>query len=162
MGGQLRRLLPLLYLIPLAYLMRPIFWAPLDARFFNYFHSKRPVEPWTEVAVVGIDRPTRNDLFSNPVFPLSRHTQEHARMVRILDDAGARAIVFDLSLGADTFDQPPTEFAEALRASGKGYLVMSLREERRSAQSGDTAVLLTARAETPVPLRVPVSPHGSI
>ena len=144
LGGQLKRLLPLLYLIPLAFVMRPIFWAPLDARFFNYFHSKRPVAPWTEVAVVGIDRPTRNDLFEQPVFPLSRHTREHAHMVRVLDDAGARAIVFDLSLGADTFDEPPTEFAEALRASGKAYLVMSLREERRSARSGDTAVLLTA------------------
>lgn len=144
LGGQLRRLLPLLYLIPLAYVMRPIFWAPLDARFFNYFHSKRPVAPWTEVAVVGIDRATRNELLEQPVFPLSRHTRKHAKVVRILDEAGARAIVFDLALGADTFDEPPTEFAEALRASDKAYLVMSLREERRSARSGDTAVLLTA------------------
>ncbi|MBD3348050.1 MAG: CHASE2 domain-containing protein, partial [Candidatus Eisenbacteria bacterium] len=144
LGGQLRRLLPLLYLIPLAYLMRPVFWAPLDARFFNYFHSKRPVAPWTEVAVVGIDRPTRSETFEPPVFPLSRHTREHARIAGILDDAGARAIVFDLSLGPDTFDEPPEAFAEALRASDKAYLVMSLREERRSARSGDTAVLLTA------------------
>ncbi len=143
-GSRLRRLLPLIYLIPLAYLARPIFWAPLDARFFNYFHSKRPVAPWTEVAVVGIDRPTREQLFDSPVFPLSRHTDKHARMVEILDKAGARAIVFDLSLGGDTFDEPPTRFADAIRASGKVFLVMSLREERRSARSGDTAVLLTA------------------
>lgn len=143
-GSRLRRLLPLIYLIPLAYLARPIFWAPLDARFFNYFHSKRPVAPWTEVAVVGIDRPTREQLFDSPVFPLSRHTDKHARVVEILDAAGARAIVFDLSLGGDTFDGPPTRFADAIRASGKVFLVMSLREERRSARSGDTAVLLTA------------------
>jgi serine phosphatase RsbU (regulator of sigma subunit)/CHASE2 domain-containing sensor protein len=144
LGGQLKRLLPLLYLIPVAYLMGPIFWAPLDARFFNYFQSKRPVAPWTEVAVVGIDRATRDGLFEQPTFPLSRHTHEHARIVGILDRAGARAIVFDLSLGADTFDEPPAEFADALRASGKAYLVMSLREERRAARSGDTAVLLTS------------------
>lgn len=142
--SRLKRLLPLLYLIPIAYLARPIFWAPLDARFFNYFHSKRAVAPWTEVIVVGIDRPTREQLFEAPVFPLSRHTDMHARMVRLLDDAGARAIVFDLSLGADTFDKPPAEFAKALSASGKAFLVMSLREERKSARSGDTAVLLTA------------------
>ncbi|MFH1501756.1 MAG: SpoIIE family protein phosphatase [Candidatus Eisenbacteria bacterium] len=144
LGSWLRRLLPLVYLIPIAYLARPIFWAPLDARFFNYFHSKRPVAPWTEVAVVGIDRPTRDELLEQPVFPLSRHTEKHAHIVRVLDAAGARAIVFDLSLGADTFDDPPVEFAEALRASGKGFMVMSLREERRTARSGDTSVLLTA------------------
>ncbi len=143
-GSRLKRLLPLLYLIPLAYVAWPIFWAPLDARFFNYFQSKRAVRPWTEVVVVGIDRPTREQLFDSPVFPLSRHTDKHARMVEILDAANARAIVFDLALGADTFDAPPTRFAEAIRRSGKVYLVMSLREERRSARSGDTAVLLTA------------------
>ncbi len=143
-GSWLKRLLPLVYLIPLAYVAKPIFWAPLDARFFNYFHSKRPVAPWTEVVVVGIDRPTRNDLLDQPVFPLSRHTEKHAHVVRVLDAAGARAIVFDLALGADTFNDPPVEFAEALRTSGKGFMVMSLREERKSARSGDTSVLLTA------------------
>lgn len=144
MGSRLKRLLPLIYLIPLAYIAGPIFWAPLDARFFNYFHSKRPVAPWTEVVVVGIDRATRDEVFDPPVFPLSRHTREHARVVALLDEAGARSIVFDLALGADTFDEPPVELANALRASGNAFLVMSLREERKSAPSGDTSILLTA------------------
>lgn len=142
---SLRRLLPLLYLIPIAYAARPIFWAPLDDRFYNYFHAKRSVAAWTEVAVVGIDRPTRNDVLVPPVFPLSRHQTMHAEVARRLDDAGARAIVFDLALGSDIFAEPPRELAEAFRKTGKVHIVMSLREERRAAETGDAAVVVSAR-----------------
>jgi CHASE2 domain-containing sensor protein len=60
----------------------------------------------------------------------------HARLTKTLDAAGARAIVFDLDLGADNFSDPPTLLAEAFRASGKVCLVASLEERRRGEPSG--------------------------
>ena len=150
MRSCLRRLLPLLYLIPLAYVVRPIFWAPLDDRFYNYFHAKRSVQPWTEVIVVGIDRPTREGTLVPPVFPLSRHQSMHAQVARNLDAAGARAIVFDLALGAEIFAEPPEVLAEAFRATGKAHIVMSLREERRTAETGGTAVRVSPRLPDPL------------
>ncbi len=152
----LRRLLPLLYLLPLAYVVRPIFWGPLDDRFYNYFHAKRSVEPWTEVVVVGIDRPTRDGVLVPPVFPLSRHESTHAQVVRNLDQAGARAIVFDLALGSDIFGEPPRVLAEAFRAAGKVHIVMSLREERRTAETGGTAVRVSPRLPDPLLMRTAV------
>jgi serine phosphatase RsbU (regulator of sigma subunit)/CHASE2 domain-containing sensor protein len=146
----LRRLLPLLYLIPLAYVVRPIFWAPLDDRFYNYFHAKRSVQPWTEVVVVGIDRPTREGTLLPPVFPLSRHQSMHAEVARNLDEAGARAIVFDLALGEKIFAAPPRVLADAFRATGKVHIVMSLREERRTAETGETSVRVTPREPHPL------------
>jgi serine phosphatase RsbU (regulator of sigma subunit)/CHASE2 domain-containing sensor protein len=128
--GLPRQLLPLVYLIPLAYLFWPVLWAPLDGRFFSFFHSRRQVAPWTEVAVVGIDRATREQTFGRPVFPLSRHASEHAEITRKLTAAGARDIVFDLALGADTYATPPVELADAFRASDRVYLVLSLAESR--------------------------------
>jgi serine phosphatase RsbU (regulator of sigma subunit)/CHASE2 domain-containing sensor protein len=149
----LRRLIPLLYLIPLAYAVRPIFWAPLDDRFYNYFHAKRSVAPWTEVVVVGIDRQTRETVLAPPVFPLSRHQAMHAQVARNLDAAGARAIVFDLALGSDIFGEPPRVLAEAFRATGKVHIVMSLREERRAAETGGTAVRVSPRLPDPLLMR---------
>jgi serine phosphatase RsbU (regulator of sigma subunit)/CHASE2 domain-containing sensor protein len=142
---RLRRLVPLLYLIPLAYLLRPVFWSAVDARYYNYFHSKRSVPPWTEVVVVGIDRDTRENAFDKPIYPLSRHTELHGELTRKLDEAGARAIVFDLMLGPDVVAEPPLEFAEACRISGKVYLVMTMLEEKRVGPEGDMATLFTAR-----------------
>jgi serine phosphatase RsbU (regulator of sigma subunit)/CHASE2 domain-containing sensor protein len=146
----LRRLLPLLYLIPLAYVVRPIFWAPLDDRFYNYFHAKRAVAPWTEVVVVGVDRPTREETLVPPVFPLSRHQAMHAQVARNLDRAGARTIVFDLALGEKIFAEPPGILADAFRATGKVHIVMSLREERRTAETGETAVRVSPRLPDPL------------
>lgn len=152
----LRRLLPLLYLIPLAYVVRPIFWAPLDDRFYSYFHAKRSVEPWTEVVVVGVDRATRENTLVPPVFPLSRHQSMHAEVAHNLDDAGARAIVFDLALGSDIFGEPPRVLADAFRATGKAHIVMSLREERRAAETGGTAVRVSPRLPDSLLMRAAV------
>jgi serine phosphatase RsbU (regulator of sigma subunit)/CHASE2 domain-containing sensor protein len=140
-----RRLLPLVYLIPLAYLLQPVFWAGLDGRFFNYFHSKRPTSPWTEVVVVGIDEATRAETFPRPVFPLSRHVPEHSAVIRELSDAGARAIVFDLEMGPDAYVEPPAELAEAMRRAGNVFLVMSLGEKRLPTGAGDAVVLQPVR-----------------
>jgi serine phosphatase RsbU (regulator of sigma subunit)/CHASE2 domain-containing sensor protein len=139
------RWLRLLFLLPLAYLLRPIFWTPLDDRFYNFFHSLRPVPPWTRVAVAGIDRATRDSLFAPPVLPLSRHEAEHARLVRRLSEAGAAAIVFDLELGADSYAAPPETLAAAFRASGRVDLVGSLSEEERVGGQGRRTKLLAAR-----------------
>jgi len=140
-----RRLLPLVYLIPLAYLLQPVFWTALDGRFFNFFHSKRPVAPWSEVVVVGIDEATRSEIFPRPVFPLSRHVPEHSVVIRELVDAGARAIVFDLEMGPDAYVEPPRELADAMRESDRVFLVMSLGEKRLPTGAGDAIVLQPVR-----------------
>lgn len=145
-----RRWLPLVYMLPVAYLLRPVFWDPLDDRFYNFFHSLRPVPAWTRVAVVGIDEVTRDSLFAPPVLPLSRHVTEHAQLVRRLDHAGAAAIVFDLELGSDSYDAPPEELAEAFRISGRVDLVATLREEERVDAQGRRTTLLSARLPDPV------------
>ena len=139
--SRLWRLIPVAYLLPLAYLVWPIFWSPLDNRFYNFFHSKRAVEPWTDIVVVGIDERTRENALSRPVFPLSRHVHEHAEVARRLDVAGARAFVFDLALDEEIFDEPPVELAEAFRATGKAFLQMSLREERKGIFPGAAVML---------------------
>jgi len=140
-----RRFLPLVYLIPLAYVLQPILWTALDGRFYNFFHSKRPVAPWSEVAVVGIDEATRSEVFPRPVFPLSRHVPEHSTVIRELVEAGARAIVFDLEMGADAYADPPVELAETMRWADRVFLVMSLGEKRLPTSAGDAVVLLPMR-----------------
>jgi serine phosphatase RsbU (regulator of sigma subunit) len=140
-----RRLLPLIYLIPLAYVLQPILWTALDGRFYNFFHSKRPVAPWSEVVVIGIDEATRSEVFARPVFPLSRHVPEHSAVIRELVDAGARAIVFDLEMGADAYAEPPTELAETIRWSERVFLVMSLGEKRLPTGGGDAVVFQPVR-----------------
>lgn len=140
-----RRLLPLVYLIPLAYLLQPVFWTALDGRFFNFFHSKRPVAPWSEVVVVGIDEATRSEVFPRPVFPLSRHVPEHSAVIRELAEAGARSIVFDLEMGPDAYVEPPQELAGAMRRAERVYLVMSLGEKRLPTGAGDAIVLQPVR-----------------
>jgi serine phosphatase RsbU (regulator of sigma subunit)/CHASE2 domain-containing sensor protein len=140
-----RRLLPLVYLIPLAYLLQPVFWTPLDGRFYNFFHSKRPVAPWSEVVVVGIDEATRSEAFTRPIFPLSRHVPEHSAVIRELAEARARAIVFDLEMGSDAYVEPPHELAESIRQAERVFLVMSLGEKRLPTGAGDAIVLQPVR-----------------
>ena len=141
----LRRLVPLVYLIPLAYLLQPVFWKGLDGRFYNFFHSKRPVAPWTEVVVVGIDEASRSEVFPRPVFPLSSHVQQHSIAVRQLKNAGASAIVFDLEMGPDAYVEPPVELAETFRWADNVFLVMSLEERCLRNGADDVTVLQPVR-----------------
>jgi serine phosphatase RsbU (regulator of sigma subunit)/CHASE2 domain-containing sensor protein len=137
------RVLPLAFLLPLAYLLRPVLWAPLDFRSYNYFHSKRPVPPWTEVVVVGIDRATRDSTLSRPVFPISRHEEQHALLTRRLDQARARAIAFDLSFDTESFfGHRPDSLAAAFRASGKVSLVTAVEDAQRFGGPRGTARII--------------------
>jgi serine phosphatase RsbU (regulator of sigma subunit)/CHASE2 domain-containing sensor protein len=145
-----RRYLPLVVLIPIVYALSPIFWLPISGRAYNYFQSKRSVPPWTEVAVVGIDEKTRSDLFGPPVFPLSRHTTDHAELVERMANSGARAIVFDLTLGPENFATPPVELAEAFEEAGNVYLVLSLEERRIVGESGERSSRIVGRLPHPV------------
>lgn len=123
-------------LLPVAYVLRPIFWTPLDNRFYNYFNSKRSVSPWTEVVVVAIDEATRAHVFDNPIYPLSRHVDKHARLTEQLEAAGVRAVVFDLRLTEEDFDKPPDKLVDAFHKSENVYLVMSLIEKRNVNSNG--------------------------
>jgi serine phosphatase RsbU (regulator of sigma subunit)/CHASE2 domain-containing sensor protein len=144
-----RRWVPLLYLLPLVYLLRPVFWTPIDLRFYNLFHSKRQVPPWTEVIVVGLDEATRTEVLSSPVFPLSRHTETHAALTRRLSAAGAKAIIFDLHFGEELLEDSPDGLAEAFRSAGNVYLVTSMIERHVVDSSGKETTLLQALAPHP-------------
>ena len=147
----LRRVLPVLLLVPLAAAIRPVAFSVLDQRFFAYFQAKRPTPAWRSVAVVGIDAVTRREVFQRPVYPLSRHQGQHARLTQRLAQAGARAIIFDLELSAETFPEPPDSLAAALRAAGAVYLPLSLRE---SVTEGTRSLTVARR---PDPLLVAAS-----
>jgi len=138
-----RRWLPALVLLPLALLLRPVLWTPLDHRFFDYFHSLRPVPPWTEVVVVGIDAATRAEL-PRPVHPLAGHVTEHAALTRRLAGAGARAIAFDIDFDPQSLAAPPAALAAAFAEAGNVHIVMTLREERAAGAGG--GMLLAGRA----------------
>lgn len=116
----------LVILVPLAALLRPVLWIPLDQRSYNYFHSKRAVTPWDDVAVVGIDNISVQTVFERPIYPLSRHQDQHANLTRRLDEAGARAIAFDLTLDSESFPNAPLVMAEAFRQSGRVSLVAGI------------------------------------
>ncbi len=148
----LRRWIPLLYLLPLAYMLRPILWTPIDYRFYNYFHAKRQVPPWTEVVVVGIDEKTTEEIWTAPVYPFSQHIESHAVVTKRLDEAGARAIVFDLAFTPELIGAEPVALAEAFRSSGMVYLTMTVREEWQTTNGGEE--LIGLRGVTPHELLV--------
>jgi CHASE2 domain-containing sensor protein len=141
LGRLIRRWLHLAYLLPVVYFLRPVFWDPLDFRFYDLFHSKCRIAPWTEVVVVGVDEPTRREVLPRPIFPLSRHTEVHAALTSQLDKAGARAIVFDFPFSEDVLDGRPDDLVEAFRTSGVIYLVMSLLEKPNVDSSGEESAL---------------------
>ncbi|MDD3643796.1 MAG: CHASE2 domain-containing protein, partial [Candidatus Krumholzibacteria bacterium] len=149
---MLRRLLPLLLLIPISYSFRPLFWTPLDHRFYNYFQSKRPLPPWEKVVVVGIDEATVDRCFERPVYPLSRHVSQHVLVTDCLADAGAAAIIFDLELSEEMFLETPALLAEAFRRAGTVYLIKSVHVSRR--RSARQEEIVTIRETLPHPMLV--------
>ncbi|MBD3235290.1 MAG: CHASE2 domain-containing protein, partial [Candidatus Eisenbacteria bacterium] len=144
-----RRWVPLIYLLPLAYLLWPLLWKPLDRHFYDLFHAQRTVAPWQEVIVVGIDRESRDRALEPPVYPLARHIGEHAWLVGTLTRAGAGAIVLDFDLGSEQFARPPIPLVDSLRTSGIVYLVRSVEEITTRSASGKKEHLLQARMPHP-------------
>lgn len=140
LARRLRPLMPLLYLIPLSYLLKPIFWDPIDLRFYNFFQSKRTVAPWTEVAVVGIDERTDEGLWDGQGPPYSRYGKSHAALVDILAGAGARAIAFDLTFDEGAAVPSPAVLADAMRRAGNVFLPLALREERSQTKGGEIII----------------------
>ena len=124
--GLARRWIPLLFIIPIVWLLRPVFWDPLDDRFYNYFLSKRETPAWNEVVVVGIDKATVKDVLEKPAYPLSNHEKQHAQVTRNLNKSGAREIVFDLQMTEDLFGSAPLELAAEFRRAGNVVLAMSV------------------------------------
>jgi serine phosphatase RsbU (regulator of sigma subunit)/CHASE2 domain-containing sensor protein len=139
-AGRLRLLMPLVYLIPLSYALKPIFWDPVDLRFYNLFQSKRPVAPWTEVVVVGIDEETDEELWRGQGPPYSRHAESHAALIDILAGAGARAIAFDLTFERGVAGPSPSILADAMRRAGNVFLPLALREERSKTKGGEIII----------------------
>jgi len=147
LAGRLRLLMPLLYLIPVSYLLKPIFWDPIDLRFYNLFQSKRTVAPWTEVAVVGIDDKTDKDLWNGQGPPYSRYAESHATLIDILVGAGARAIAFDLTFDDGATMPSPAVLADAMRRAGNVFLSLSIREEHIQTKKGEIILSRTIMPE---------------
>jgi serine phosphatase RsbU (regulator of sigma subunit)/CHASE2 domain-containing sensor protein len=135
-----KRWLPLIYILPLVYLLKPVLWKPVDFRFYNYFQSKRRVPPWTEVTVVGIDEETVDNIFTPPVFPFSRHIDKHDKLLKRIYGAGAKAVVFDLRFSKDDINLMPVDFIDTIKRFGNVYLVMSITENRRITKSGNEII----------------------
>lgn len=126
--GLGRRLILLALLIAIAYAVRPIFWTPLDYRFYDLFQASWRVPAWEHVVIIGIDHHTRKTALEPPVYPLSRHVERHAQVLRNLQAAGARAIVLDLTLSEYELPMAPPELTAAIAACETVYLVSYLEE----------------------------------
>lgn len=167
LARRLRRWLPVVLVLPIVYLLRTPIWTPIDHRFYNYLHSKRDVGPWDDVVVVGIDDQTVASVLGRPVYPLSRHTERHAELVRNLETMGARAVVLDLRLTKEDFDAPPEDLAAAIRTAGNVYLAMSVVEKYDDQGLADIVVtgvmphpLLVQAARGALVVEVQVDPDG--
>ena len=139
-----RRWIPLVYLLPFAYLLTPVLWTPIDHRFYNYFHSKLTVEPWRHVIVIGIDQKSVEDIFHVPVYPFSRHKTQHAKLTARAAAAGVRALVFDLQFSEELIGFDPTLLAGAFRDAGNVFLSMSVQEARQITSTGEEITSLHA------------------
>ncbi|MBN2564193.1 MAG: SpoIIE family protein phosphatase, partial [Candidatus Eisenbacteria bacterium] len=90
-----------------------------------------------------IDESTRDEFLTPPIYPISRHAEQHAAVVARLHEAGARATVIDLVLGSDVYAEPPVVLAESIRENGPVFLVASLREQTRVSAHGGASTYLT-------------------
>ncbi len=83
------------------------------------FRLRGPLDTKGDVVIVGIDQQSYTDL--DQIFPWSREL--HTRLLRNLTRAGARVVVFDLILDANSPDpEIDREFAEAIREHGRVVL----------------------------------------
>jgi CHASE2 domain-containing sensor protein len=77
----------------------------------------------SKIVVIAIDRLSREACFSRPYFPISRHVNQHARVIRRLKTAGADVIAFDIlfdqldpTLNLATFDSALAEAQNVILA----------------------------------------------
>jgi serine phosphatase RsbU (regulator of sigma subunit)/CHASE2 domain-containing sensor protein len=59
-------------------------------------NRRAQIDSSSEVVVISIDRNSREECFTPPYFPVSKHVIQHAQLIGRLDAAGAKAIAFDI------------------------------------------------------------------
>jgi serine phosphatase RsbU (regulator of sigma subunit)/CHASE2 domain-containing sensor protein len=91
-----------------------------------------------DVIVVAIDQSSLDSVFPCPSFPLSRHLELHAEVVRKLDSAGAKLIAFDILFDrlTDVSDSAISEFASSLAAANKVILAASIERHTETDARG--------------------------
>ena len=132
-------------------------WVDLEQEFGLpwLFRVRGPIAPPNEVVVVAIDEDTSAEL-GVPDKPRDWPRTLHAELVRYLAQAGARAIVFDM-----TFDTPSAQpaddaaFAAAAQSAGNVVVTQSLRKDVQQLPAGageSGATLVIERPAPPVPV----------
>jgi CHASE2 domain-containing sensor protein len=126
------------------------------------------------VIVVAIDRRTLENLFPQPVFPISRHLGQHTEVVNRLSSAGARHIVFDILFDKldGVEDSLVHRFASVVRRSGNVILATSIEKQQVTDPDGmiSATELLLCRPKEPLLssctstalVDMPVDPDGVI
>jgi CHASE2 domain-containing sensor protein len=120
-------------------------FARLDLQVYDLGLNRRAqIDSSSEVVVISIDRNSREECFTPPYFPVSKHINQHAQLIGRLDAAGAKVIAFDI-----LFDQTDPQldlapFISAIQEAGnvslagviESYILgssgegKSIREER--------------------------------
>lgn len=101
------------------YYMQAAFIETLEAKTYDFrFKTLRgPIPPGNDVAIVAIDEKSMEELGR---FPWSR--KNHGRLIDVLSQAGAKAIVFDVFFPEGESRAVDGEFASAIRRSGRTTL----------------------------------------
>ena len=132
-------------------------WIDLEQEFGLpwLFRVRGPVAPPAEIVIVAIDEDSALQL-GLPDKPRDWPRTLHAELVRYLAQAGARAIVFDMTF--DTVSARPdddAEFAAAARAAGNVVVTQSLHKkvlQIPGSTGGAAATLLIEKPTPPIPI----------
>lgn len=132
-------------------------WIDLEQEFGLpwLFRVRGPVAPPGEVMIVAIDEDSSAEL-GVPDKPRDWPRTLHAELVRYLAQAGARAIVFDMTFDtASAMPADDAEFAAAARAAGNVVVTQSLRKDLQQlpgAAGEPGATLVIEKPAPPVPV----------
>jgi serine phosphatase RsbU (regulator of sigma subunit) len=132
----------------------------LDLMVYDLGLSVRPsMQSGSDVVVVAIDRYSRQKAFPPPEFPISAHVDEHAEVIRRLDEAGASIIAIDILLDQVDPGLDLSRFIESIDKVGNVCLASAV-EERRLAIRQDGSSITEERLVLPSE-RIPASVYST-
>jgi len=105
---------------------------------------RNPPDEAPDIVLIAIDKPSMNDCFDEPHFPISRHLTQHARLVDSLRSAGTAVIVFDILFDQleDVQDSCLDQFTSSLEKSGNVVLACAVEKEQVKKGTGGTTMLV--------------------
>lgn len=95
-----------------------------------------------DVVLIEIDKRSQRECFPEPVFPISRHLHQHARLIERLDSAGAAFIVFDILFDRleNVEDSCLDRFRSSLEKSGNVVLASAVEYQNTRDAGGQKAI----------------------